>query len=488
MRGTRIARWVLAFAGLLGGTATAAPLPPPAPPEPVTLTAAQARDLLQRQFHVDVGETTVEGESFFFVLEGFRDPRTCPLDGLSGVRCGDLEYVPSEAYVRRQAWIAPVSGHLARNLVATVSLFSDAVPHSIGTMHGVLVLDGPDPASRKAAFGWYLGREVPPGSVAFQDVDADGAWDVLYSYEMYLGPFGEVVARDLWTFRGLAPERVIASGDYRGGILAGSFEGLPLWWVGGIDGRPRVRGSFRFEEVREGFPALGIFERARSDSSGAGMDFFVMGDFGEGWVMALGGAAPQAPEESEDRLDCTPEEVPVDTPLEVRRRLLELETVCRLTRWAMAGGPGLSPPRPDRLWAALVLRRMGFPMLALAVRERLAEQLPVDGPGLLALRAVLMLADFSTIVAATASLWPEASREQQVENWAQALSHRWMAEAVRWLSDLRADLDSGIAWLSGGRQAAPPSGPDDSSTEPPFDFRKADGADSPPEGRRGGGR
>ncbi|MBP7125588.1 hypothetical protein KBD49_04400 [Myxococcota bacterium] len=431
---------------LQGSIAATGPLPPAPPPRPVELSPREARDLIRRQFGLECGDPGIEGDFFFFEVDGYRDPRrNCPMEGIPGMKCGGLEFRPSEARVRREAWIAPVSGHLARNLVVTVSLFSDAVPPSSGTMHGMLVLDRPDPASRKAAFGWYLGREVPPGDVTFQDVTGDGVPDVLYTYEMFLGPFGRVVARDLWTFAGLSAERVISSGEFLAGIFMGSFEGLALWWDGVIDEVTRVRGAFRFEEVRPGAPALGVFERARTGAGGPGMDFWVLGDFGEGWILALAGTDGQQPSgETGDSLDCAAREVPVDAPLEVRRRLIGLETVCRMVLGAMEPGPvpGIPIPRPDRLWAALAARRLGFPILALAVRERLARDLPDRGPGFLLLRGVLALADLSTIIAATDSLWPRAPLDERVENWAKALAHPLLEQAVRGVQDLRTRVES----------------------------------------------
>lgn len=429
-----------------GGHAVAGPLPPAPAPRAVELSPRQARVLLQRHFGLACGELQIEGEFFHVSVDGFRDPdrRRCPLEGISATRCGDLEFIPSEAWVHREAAIAPVTGHLARNLVVQVSMFSEYVPPSSGTMHGVLVLEGADPASRKGAFGWYLGREVTPRGVTFQDVTGDGVLDVLYTYEMFLGPFGRIVARDLWTFEGLAPEREISSGELLSGVFMGTFEGLALWWDQVIDEVTRVRGDFRFEEVRPGSPALGIFERARTGPGGLGWDFWVLGDFGEGWVLALAGTEGRpSTEESGDSLDCSAREAPVDAPLEVRRRLLELETACRMVSWAMedGSGPSVPWPRPDQLWVALAIRRMGFPMLALAVRERIARDLPWWVPGSLVLRGVLALADLSTIVVATDALWPEASPEERVENWTQALSHPLLLQAIRGVQHLWRDIE-----------------------------------------------
>lgn len=434
------------IAVLPAGLAMAGPLPPAPDPQPVELSPRDARVLLQTHFGLECGESEVEGEFYHYLIDGYRGAfRKCPLEGIPGMRCGDLEFVPSEAWVPRKAFIAPVTGHLARNLVVPVSLFSDVVPPSIGTMHGVLVMGGAAPASRKMTFGWNLGRLVTPQGVVFQDVTGDGVLDVIYTYEMFLGPFGRVMARDLWTFAGLSPERVISSGEMLRGVFMGTFEGLALWRDQVIDEVTRVRGDFRFEEVRPGFPALGVFERARTGPEGLGWDFWVLGDFGEGWVLALSGADGRPSSgESGDSLDCSPREVPVDAPLEVRRRLLELETTCRMMTWAMEDGlgPPVPWPRPDRMWVALAVRRLGFPMLALAVRERLARDLPWWVPGFLVLRGVLALADLSTIIAATGALWPEASPEERVENWTQALSHPVLIQAIRTGYHLWMDIES----------------------------------------------
>lgn len=431
------------IAMILQGEALTAPLPPAPSPQPVALSPREARDLLRRHFGLDCDLPRTFQHHYEFEAEGFRDPnRECPQQGMSGARCGGLEFRPSEAQISQKAWIAPVTGHLARNLVVAVSLTADHEPPSSGCMHGVLVLEGPEVTSRRAAFGWYIGRWGTMGDVTFQDVTGDGVLDVLYTYEMWLGPYGRVVARDLWSFEDLSPVRLISSGESLGGVLMGSFEGLPLWWDDVMDDAVRVRGSLRFESVRPGLAALGVFERATWTPHGSGMDFWVMGDFGEGWTLALAGAeGPTASGETGDLTDCLAREVPVDAPLEMRRRLLELETVCRMVRFTMQDFP-VPLPRLDRFWAALAARRLGFPMLALAIRERLAQGLPDGWAVSLAIQGVLALADLSTVVAATDALWPRADPEERLANWTRALVHPMLVQGIRLVHGLRTRLES----------------------------------------------
>jgi hypothetical protein len=361
------------------GQDAALPVPPPPVPEARSLTAAEAALIAGRVLKIRVGEPGLGPRGFVFPAEGFSDGRRCPLEGIRDVRCGDFAWRPSRVVLLRRAVVGAVTGHLARNLVVLIELTSEDAGVASGTLHGALVFPGPVPAAGDhPAFAWYVGREARALSTLLQDVNGDGSLDLLYTYDQRLPGGRRVAARDVWAFPALKAEKLISSGEKLSGVGTSIFDGVPLD-EDGPDGA--VRGVFRFEALARGMPLAGVFERARLAGVRSGWDLRVVADFGDGWREILAGAGPAS--EGGDvaaQASCQPLDVPAEADMEVRRRLLDLETACRRAL-AAANDVGPAPWKvPERLLAALGLNAVGLPMAALGLRERAANDLALLSP------------------------------------------------------------------------------------------------------------
>lgn len=372
------------------GQEAAVPVPPAPPADHRALEVDEAARVAGTILGARVDDPSDDGQRFVFDARGFRDKRTCPLDGVRDVRCGPFTWSPSRVAVYRQVLAGAVSGHLARNLVVRVELTSDDAGVAFGTLHGVLVFPGPSVGpSDRPAFAWYVGREARVLAAGLLDVNRDGALDLLYTYVQRLPGGRRVVARDVWTFTALQAEKLISSGEKLSGLGTSTFDGVPLH-EDGPDGA--VRGAFRFEDLAPGLPLAGVFERARLAGVRSGWDLRVVADLGDGWREILSGVGPQAgvPEGASEAA-CRPLDVPAEADMEVRRRLLDLETACRI---AMDATPDDRPEpwrAPLRLKAALRLDVVGLPMAALGLRERAANDLALASPRAWFVAALLSL-------------------------------------------------------------------------------------------------
>jgi hypothetical protein len=327
--------------------------------------------------------------AYAMAVDAFADNRACPIEGLRDVKCGRFAWMPSSLTVYRVAWVAAVSGHLARNRVVMVDLASDDAPVASGTLHGVLVYPGPEakPGSRPA-FAWYVSRLGRSAGLGFADVDADGALDAIYTYEQELAMGVRVVPRDVWTFTDMAPSRVVSAGEKLSGLFVSTFDGVPLTEDG--DGWAR-RGAWRLVTLMAGRPGAIVFERASYPASRAGFDLHVIGDLGDGWREVLSGAAGGGKPRDADAEagepepgDCTPSDVPPELTVGARRMLLDVETACRAAVAAFAangargaGGPGAAV---RKVLAASRLRASGLSLAASALEESASGDLSAAWP------------------------------------------------------------------------------------------------------------
>ncbi len=377
--------WLPARADVLAGA-----IPPAGPAEDRLLTSDEAAAIAGRVLGLRVVELRADRKEFRIDADGFVDGRRCPLDGVRDVLCGEFAFAPASLRIPRAVLVGAVSGHLARNLVVAVEMASDEAGVAFGTLHGVLVFPGPT-AGRKdrPAFAWYVGRAARALPSTLADVNLDGSLDLVYTYAQRLPGGRRIVARDVWTFDGMRAEKLISSGEKLSGVGTSTFDGVPLM-EDGPNGS--VRGAFRFVSPAPGQPMVGVFDRAVLAGTRSGFDLHVVADLGEGWREILSGAAPPLPGAvAPEEVACRPSEVPADASLELRRRLLDLETACSSARDAVPDGAPAPWMAPFRVVAALQLDASGLSMAAIGLRERAACDIALASPRAWGIAALLSL-------------------------------------------------------------------------------------------------
>lgn len=388
-----IRRWSLPCA-LAFVLVTAPSLVPAAPPSggssPVPVSLVEAEAVVRDLFGLETGEAVKDERGFRFKVTKMAGGRRCPLEKVRDTRCGDFAWAPSEARVFHHSVVAPLSGHLSRNRVVVVDLFSSSAGVAFSALHGVLVFPGPavKPAARPA-FAWYLTRLGRSVSLDLSDVTGDGLMDILYGYSQQMGGGIHVVARDIWTVARLAPEKLLSAGEKLSGVFLSTFDGAPLH----DDGLGTLgRGALRTVATAPDRPDLVVLERARMAGPGTAWEMHVLTDFGEGWTEHLTGA-PGSPEswgievevDGEPGPDCTPVEVPAGLSIKARRGLLELETACRVARapFLAEGVEGADAPLLKAfrmLWAAVSMHVAGYHVIALALEESASMTLTAGWP------------------------------------------------------------------------------------------------------------
>ena len=378
----RAAPILLVLACVVSATARAQTFPVVAapPPEPAPVTSDEALVIASKVFGAHVVGVGEDARSFVFTTSGLERGRACPLEGLRDVKCGEFRWQPSSVTVHRAALAAAVSGHLARNRVVLVDLASGDAPLAASALHGVLVFPTLRVAATPApAFAWYLSRLGRGVGLDLLDADADGALDAVYTYEEEaLGV--RVVPRDVWAFTDLKPSRLISSGDKLSGLFVTTFDGVAVAEDG--DGWER-RGSWRVVAPAAGLPLSILLERATLPWTSAGFDLHVVADFGDGWREVLsgsaGGSRPQAAatdEASDPPPDCVPAEVPPELGLSARRRLIDLETSCRLAVDALPRASAPDPfAVPGKLWVAALMHVADLHRIASSLEESASADL-----------------------------------------------------------------------------------------------------------------
>lgn len=384
---------------LLAMAPNAVAVPGVGAPSETPVSLAEAEAVVRDLFGLDTGEAVEGQRGYSFKVLGLAGRARCPLEKVRDTRCGEFAWVPSQARVFRHSLVAPVSGHLSRNRVVVVDLFSEGAGVAFSALHGVLVFPGPRvKPDAKPAFAWYLTRLGATVSLDLSDVTGDGLVDILYGYSQRMGGGVQVVARDIWTVARLDPEKLLSAGEKLSGVFLSTFDGAPLhddglWTLG--------RGALRTLSTAPERPDLVVLERARMAGSGTAWELLVLADFGEGWTEQLTGA-PGAPEtrgievevEGEPGPDCTPVEVPAGLSIEARRRLLELETACRVARAPYQVGDEADAPLLKAvylMWAAVRMHLAGYSMIALALEESASMTLSAGWPMSWPLSALLSL-------------------------------------------------------------------------------------------------
>lgn len=361
MRGRRhrAFRWWFVVWGIAGAPSLARPsdLPPPAPPIEVPVTGDEANGLAESLFGCSVTGFEERAQGFFIRVSDGTLP--CPLDRVRDTRCGRFRWEPDQVIVYRTSFLAPVSGHLARNRVVVVDLKSSAAGLAHGTLHGVLVFPAAEANPRsRPAFAWYRSRIGRTLGLSLLDANADGSLDLVYTYESSQVGGVRVVSRDVWTAVDLAADRLISSGDALTGMAVGAYDGVPLH-----RDRDEVfeRGAWRFEVIEPSRPLLLRVERAVFPGvAGPDWEFQVVSDLGEGWMEVLSGVPAGAGEErlAVDGLPtgaCAPADTPSGLSLPIRERLLRLERACRWLREASL--PPSNSPWLDAVRWLLAARR-----------------------------------------------------------------------------------------------------------------------------------
>ncbi len=372
--------FALALAASAGARAQSFPVVAAPPPEAAPVTSEEAQVIAAKVFGARVTAVAEDALAFVFTTSGLDRGRACPLEGLRDVKCGEFRWQPSSVTVHRVAYAAAVSGHLAQNRVVLVDLASDDAPLAASALHGVLVFPTLRIAAAPApAFAWYLSRLGRGVGLDLVDADSDGALDAVYTYEEEaLGV--RVVPRDVWAFTDLKPARLISSGDKLSGLFVTTFDGVALAEDG--DGWVR-RGSWRAVALAAGLPLSILLERASLPGTHAGFDLHVVADFGDGWREVLsgsgGGSRPPAAgaDDANDRPDdCVPSEVPPDLNLSARRRLIDLETSCRLAVDALPRSLAPDPLAvPGKLWVAALMHVADLHRIASSLEESASADL-----------------------------------------------------------------------------------------------------------------
>jgi hypothetical protein len=350
---------------LIPGAVLAGEVPIPAPPLPESrpVSVEEARVVAGRVFGGRILTQREDERAWVFQTAGFADDRPCPLKDIRGESCEELRYVPSTIRVYRQSWVGAVSGHLGRNRVVVVDLESDTRPISSSGICGVLVFPGPDVSPKPSpAMVWYLNRAGSSVGLQLEDVDADGALDLIYTYDQVMTGGVWVVPRDVWTAVDLAPARLVSSGERVSGVATSAFEGLPLHQD---DDDGFVRGSYRFVPLDPGSPKVLVFERARFP--GPEWSLLIVADLGDGWREVLSGDSGGKADEGS--VPCSPAEVPGALSFAARERLMALEAVCREAR-RVADAPPLA-----RIFHAMGLYASGMRLLGAAAEMAAARDL-----------------------------------------------------------------------------------------------------------------
>lgn len=361
------------------------PLPPPGPAVVVPVTVEEARSLAESLFGCSVAGIEEDSRAFRVGVEGCDRTLPCPLDRVRETRCGRFRWKPEEVRLFRTSFVAPVSGHLARNRIVLVDLRSSTAGLAYGTLHGVLVFPSAeaDPRSRPV-FAWYLTRLGQTLGLDALDVNGDGSLDLVYTYSSVQAGGIRLVSRDVWTVTNLVANRLISSGDALAGMVLGAFDGVPLH----RDGDDVFeRGAWRVETLEPSRPLLVLIERAAFPAiAGPDWEFQVVTDLGEGWMEVLSGA-PASDRGGSVFVDgapagtCAPADAPAGLSLGARTRLLHLEAACREARDASGLRSGLRWADAVRwLLAARRASASGLRLVALGFESAAAEAVLRAGP------------------------------------------------------------------------------------------------------------
>jgi hypothetical protein len=419
------ARTVLRLAGLatallLPGAAVALPSAP-APVE-AALSAGDAAEVVASVLGAVVVDVAEDADRFTFAVDGLAKGHPCPLDGVRDVRCGGFGFVPSRIVVMRRSPIAALSGHLARNRVVVVDMASDEAAIASGTLHGVLVFPTDRVTVRdRPAFAWYVSREGAGLDVALRDLDRDGVLDLFYTYTQWMPGGVRVVSRDVWTFVEMRASKMLSSGEKLSGVSTSMFDGVPLHRD---DDAGLLRGSWRIVALGDGLPSAVVVEQAHVGRV-AGWEMHVIADLGGGWREHLVGtslaAFPGDAYGTEDGLgddpNCRPGDATADLGLEARRRLLDLESACRVAASAPRDG---TAGALITLWSAWRTHLAGFPLVAAGMAETASRDLARGWPATWPLSALISL-DVSRIAQA-------ALRDAFASGW-QGAPESWLASA-----------------------------------------------------------
>jgi hypothetical protein len=368
------------------------PIPPPAAAVDRDLDETEARTVAAGILGAVPSDLREDRDAYRFKTSGLVAGRSCPLDGVRDVRCGEFEYVPSRVTVHRRSLVAAVSGHLARNRVVLVDLDSDDAPLAFGSLHGILVFPTEQVRSKdRPAFAWYLSRLGRGISLDMRDVDGNGTLDLVYTYSQLMSGGVRILARDVWTVDGLQAVKLISSGEKLSGVYSTTFEGVPLLQDG--DGW-MVRGSWNYQDVVPGMPPMVVLDRVSLGIDRATWDLHVLADLGEGWREILAGTSASRGEQGygsdEDDPNCLPGDVQEGLHLDVRRRLLDLEAACRhATGFLRSGSEPMHPVQAFR--AASRARSAGLRAVALGLQAYAAERIVEESPRSWPLTALLSL-------------------------------------------------------------------------------------------------
>lgn len=418
--------WGCAFLmlGCLGAsTVQANPSLPSAPiPQDERLAAADAAEIVTLVLGGVIRDVQESPDRFTFDVEGLGGGRSCPLDGVRDVRCGAFRFVPSRIVVMRRAPLAALTGHLARNRVVAIDMESDEAALSSGTLHGVLVFpSGRVTAREKPAFAWYVSREGAGLSIGLRDLDRDGVLDLFYTYTQWLPGGVRVISRDVWSFVEMRASKMLSSGEKLSGVSTSMFDGVPLHRD---DDAGILRGAWHVVSLGNGLPSGVVVEHAHLGAQ-AGWEMHVIADLGGGWrehlvgtsLSPVSGDAYGGDDGLGDDPNCLPGDVTSDLGLEARRRLLELESACRVAASASQGGPvhALST-----LWAAWRMRLSGMNLVAAGMAESASRELAAGWPATWPLSVVISLD-----VASTAHT---ALRDTYASGW-QGDADSWLADA-----------------------------------------------------------
>lgn len=375
------------LAALVTGSLVAGPseagLPPPLPAVAVPVTAEEARSLAESLFGCSIVRIEEDARTLRVQVEGCALP--CPLDRVRDTRCGRFRWAPDEVRLYRASFVAPVSGHLARNRVVVLDLASSTAGLAHGSLHGVLVFPSvdADPRSRPV-FAWYLTRLGRSLGLDLLDVNSDGSLDVVYAYSSALVGGVRLVSRDVWTVTGLVADRLVSSGDALAGMAVGAFDGVPLHRD---DDEGFQRGAWHVEALEPSRPLAVVIERASFPAvAGPAWEFQLIADLGEGWTEVLSGAPESGRGVFLDGAPagtCAPADVPAGLSLGARTRLIRLETACREARNASGWASGLRWADAVR-WTIAARRAAtsGLRVVALGLESAAAAALVGAGPGM----------------------------------------------------------------------------------------------------------
>lgn len=368
-------------------------LPPPPKPDTVTTSADEAKLIVEKIFECGISQVDEDFRFYDFSIGSCKIP--CPLKNIRGAKCGDYTYSPTNIKIFKTSWVASLSGHLARNRVIVVRLFSEHEGLMHAFIHGLLVFPSSEvQAEDKPAFIWYVNRLGMTLQVDFIDMDADGVDDVVYTYGMWFfgGYFG--AARDIWKVANMRRLKLISSGQALPGLYGGSFEGLQLHSEGhGIV----TRGTWRFEKLEADMPYVIVLQSATISLGQYGdWELQVIGDLGDGWTQVFSGhfkthweypcedesraeECERARSEGENegilavRGDCSAADIPPFLSLKTRLWLLSLEMACQ-DALKLSRPTGFDPLDAIRfLYAAWQASEQGLGLVALSLEFSAAK-------------------------------------------------------------------------------------------------------------------